>query len=180
MIFACLYCVGNVPSPNDAWNKSRTLCLTVGYVIFQTTAGRPSSPGAFHDLAVKSCLSISSMPTVGILTGSLYGLVPSSSIPSGRGGKNLDNSSSACSLWLAVVVLSALTSCGSFPNAASSPDSRYLAAFQIFSLSARNSFQCFFFCLRMASWYCFAASWAIFSSLGIFRPARRSERARLR
>ncbi|CAG7935328.1 unnamed protein product [Penicillium olsonii] len=113
----------------------------------------------------------------GISTGSLCGLVPSSSMFSGSGGKNLDSNSSACSIWSAVVVPSALTSCGNLPNAASSPDFRYFAAFQMLSLSARNSFQCFFFCLRMASWYCFAASWAIFSSRGTFRPARRSERA---
>lgn len=76
-----------------------------------------------------------------------------------------------------VVVPSALTSCGSFPNAASSPDFRYLAAVQMLSLSERNSFQCFFFCLRMASWYCFAAHRAVFSRCGTFRPTRRSERA---
>ncbi|CAG8081873.1 unnamed protein product [Penicillium nalgiovense] len=94
----------------------------------------------------------------GISTGSLCGLIPSSSMLSGRGGKNLESNSSACSLWSAVVVPSALTSCGNFPNAASSPDFRYFAAFHMLSLSAGNSFQCFFFCLRMASWYCFAAS----------------------
>ena len=38
--------LGNVPSSSDAWNRSRTLCLTVGHVIFQTIAGRPSTPGA--------------------------------------------------------------------------------------------------------------------------------------
>lgn len=31
-------------------------------------------------------------------------------------------------------------SCGTFPNAASSPDFRYLAAFHMLSLSTRNSF----------------------------------------
>ena len=91
---------------------------------------------------------------VGIVTGALCGLEPSLSMSSGSGGKNLVKSSSACSVWLTVVVPLALMSCGTLPNAESSPDFRYLAAFQILSLSARNSSQCFFFCWRMASWYC--------------------------
>lgn len=97
MIFACLHYLGNMPSSSDAWNKSRTLCLTIGHVIFQTIAGRPSSPGAFYDFAIKSCRSTSSRLIVGIPTGSLCGLVPSSLIILGRGGKNLDSSSSAYS-----------------------------------------------------------------------------------
>ena len=87
-------------------------------------------------------------------------------------------SSSACSLWSVVDVPSALVSCGIFPKAVSSPDFRYFAAFQMLSLSAKNSFQCFFFCCRMASQYYFAAPFANSSSSGILRPARRSVRAR--
>ncbi|KAJ4176575.1 hypothetical protein NW759_17770 [Fusarium solani] len=130
---------------------ARTSCFTDGQTCFQTIAGSPSSPGAFHDLVANSCRSTSSKVSVGITTGALCCLGPSSSMLSGNGGKNLASSSSACSLWLVVVVPSAFTSCGTFPNAVSSPDFKYLAAFQMLSLSARNSFQCEFFRCRMAS-----------------------------
>ncbi len=88
------------------------------------------------------------------------------------------SSSSACSSWLLVTVPPCLTNCGTLPNALSSPDLRYFAAFQMLSLSARNSFQCFFFCCRMASWYYFAAALAVSSRLTTICPARRSLRAR--
>jgi hypothetical protein len=139
MIFACLHCYGNVPSSSNAWNRSRTLCLTVGHVIFHTIAGRLSSPGAFHDFAAKSYHLTSSTVIAGISTGALCGRDPSSSILSSRGGKNVAINSSACSLRLVVLVPSALMICGTFPNAVSSPCFRYLAAFHILSLSARNS-----------------------------------------
>lgn len=113
----------------------------------------------------------------GIAIGALCGLGPSSSMLLGKGGKNLERSSSACSLWSTVTVPSVLTSCGTFPNAASSPTFRYLAAFQMLLLSARNSFQCFFFCCRIALWYCLDAPFAISSRSGLVRPARLSDRA---
>lgn len=57
---------------------------------------------------------------------------------SGRGGKDLANNTSACSLWSVVIVLSALMSCGTFPIVVFSPNFKYLAAFYILSLSARS------------------------------------------
>ena len=150
MILACRHWLGNVPSCRDARNIANTWCLTAGQVSFHTIAGRPSSPGAFHDFVARSCRSTSSIVIVGITIGGLCGRGPSSSMSSGSGGKNLASNSSACSLWSFVLDPSVLTSCGTFPNAVSSPDFRYLAAFQMLSLSARNSFQCFFFCCRMA------------------------------
>jgi hypothetical protein len=122
----------------------------VGLVIFQTIAGRPSSPGAFQDFAANSYRSTSSMVMAGISIGAPCGLVHSSSMLSCRGGKNLASISSPCSLRSVVVVPSALRSCGTFPNAASSPDFRYLAAFHMLSLSARNHSSAFSF---VAGWH---------------------------
>ena len=171
MIFACLHWLDSLPSSSNAWNRSRTLFLTAGQVIFQTIAGRLSSPGAFQDFALNSCCSTSSIVMAGILTGALCGLAPSFLMLFGRGGKNLASSSSACSLWSVVVVPSAWMSCGTFLNAVLSPDFRYLVAFYMLLLSARNSFQWFFFYCWMASWYCFAALLAVSSRCDVICPA---------
>lgn len=177
MIFVYLHYFGSVPSSSDAWKRSRIRYLTVGQVVFYTMAGKPSLPSAFQDFVASNCRSISSMVMAGISTGALWDLVPSSSMLSGSGRKNLVSSSSACFLWLLVNVLSALRRCGIFPKTVSFSDFKYLAVFQILLLSARNVFQCFFFCFWIALWYCFAVFAAMFSSCGTFRPVCHSERA---
>jgi hypothetical protein len=80
-----------------------------------------------------------------------YNLISSFSISSGKGGKNLSKNSSACSIWLIIIIPSVLTNYRIFSNAVSSPIFKYLTVFQILLLSARNSFQCFFFYSRIAS-----------------------------
>lgn len=106
---------------------SMTLCLTAGQTCFQTVAGSPSSPGAFHDFATNNRRSTSCMVMSGMVTGEpRWGLSPSSSMTTGKGGSEL----------LMVYVPSARASCGTLPNAVSSPDFRYFAAFQMLSLSS--------------------------------------------
>ncbi|KAH8757888.1 hypothetical protein F5883DRAFT_153310 [Diaporthe sp. PMI_573] len=72
MIFACLHWSGSLPSSNDVRSRVKTRCLTTGQVSFQTAAGRPSSPGAFHDLAANSCLSTSSIVIARIAIGGTH------------------------------------------------------------------------------------------------------------
>jgi hypothetical protein len=177
IILACLHWLGSDPSSSDCRNSASTWSLTTGQICFHTITGNPSSPGAFHDFAACSCLSTSSSVMVGIATGTLCGLRPSSSMWLGSGGKKVLSSSSACSPWSVVVVPSVLRSAGTVPNA-SLPVFRYLAAFQMLSLSARKLSQCFFFCCRMASWYCFAAPFAVSSRSGLAAPARLAALAR--
>ena len=126
-------------------------CFVTGHISFHMIVSRPSSPGVFHNLAAKSCRSISSIVIVSIVTGALCGLEPSSSILSSNKGENLVRNSSAYSMWLLIIVPSVLTNYGIFPITESSPDFRYFAVFQILSLSARNLFQYFFFCWQIAS-----------------------------
>jgi hypothetical protein len=145
MIFAYLYYYGNVPSSSDAWNRLRTLCLTMGHIIFHTITSRLSSPGAFHNFTIKSYYSISSTIIAGISTSALYSQDPLSLILSSRGRKNVAINSLAYSLCLVVLVSSTLIIYSTFLNAVSSPCFRYLAAFYILLLSIRNSCQCFFF-----------------------------------
>jgi hypothetical protein len=52
------------PSASDAWNSSRTLYLTVGHVIFQTIAGRPSSPGDIDDEGIRPQREPVEMPAI--------------------------------------------------------------------------------------------------------------------
>src|SRR5438045_7339855 len=111
------------------------------------------------------------MVMFGIAIEALCGLIPSLSMLSSNGGKNLVNSSSACSMWSVVLILSDLMSCGTFPKADLMLDLRYLATCQILSLSAMNSSQCFFFCWQIASWYCFTVLFAISSRFIRVYPA---------
>lgn len=137
IILACLYWLGSDPSSSDCRNSARTWSLTTSQTCFHTITGSPSSPGAFYDFAACSCLSTSSSVMVGISIGALCGLCPSSSMWLGSGGKKVLSSSSACSLWLVIAVLSVLRSARTVLNA-SLPVFRYLAALQMLSLSARK------------------------------------------
>ena len=91
-------------------------------------AGNPSSPGAFYDFAAKILRSTSSIVRGGRATAVRCERSPSSSIPVGSGGKNTDNSSSACLVLSFVVDPSLLVSGGILSNAALPLGSRYFAA----------------------------------------------------
>lgn len=115
---------------NDVWKRSNTLSFTTGHTCFHTMAGNPSSPGAFHDFAAQILRSTSSIVRGGMTTAARCGRGPSSSILTGSGGKNTDNSSSACSALSFVVDPSLLVSGGILSNAALPLGSRYFAACQ--------------------------------------------------
>ena len=106
---------------------------------------RSSSLEAFHNFTINSYYFTSSIVIVGISIGALYSLGPSSLMFSNRRGKNVVSNSLAYSIWLVMGILSALMSYDTLLNTTLLLDFRYLAAFHILSLSARNLFQYFFF-----------------------------------
>jgi hypothetical protein len=151
MILAFLHYAGSSPLSNDVWKRSNILSFTAGHICFHTMAGSPSSPGAFHDFAIKILLSTSSIIRGGIGTGVRYGRDPSSSIIVGSGGKKADKSSSTYSILSLVLDPSLLVNGGILSNTKLPLGSKYLAACHIFVSSARKSSQYAFFYLRTAS-----------------------------
>lgn len=71
--------------------------------------------------------------------GARCGRRPSSSILSGRGGNKVASKSSVSSRLVLVQVTSAYLSCGTLPNVELDPVCKCFVAFQILSLSTKNS-----------------------------------------
>jgi len=102
-------------------------------------AGNPSSPGVFYNFAAKILYFTSSIVRGSIATTARYRRGPLSFILTDSGGKNINNSFSACFILFFVVDPSCLVNDNILSNIELPQGSRYFVVCYIFISSARKS-----------------------------------------